>query len=213
MRLGKGRMAKWFPVSLALTGSLALLIGIFVAVLSIPEVVAGGHLGGNVLMPGALYVGTNTCFTCHGDQPLDWSLTLYAQTVVDPLQKPMVMTNLGADDEIRVVDVGDMVEAYTTEDQLTTDHNLFGQYYVIQTEDGHTVFPKQQYEDEAEPGNSLTNCGTCHTAGGATKAVEIATIRLAVPLDIVAKQPIMAGVTWSGSVMIANQRATSVFGM
>lgn len=163
MNVGKGRIATWFPITLALTGSFALLVGIFVAVLSIPRVVGTGHPASNMPLQGALYVGTNTCFTCHGDRPLDWSLTLYAQTVVDPSEKPQVIVNLKSGDQIQQMDAGEIVEAYTSADEATLRQTPTHQYYVIKTEDGHVVHPSQQNADGLQSGDGFSKCSTCHT--------------------------------------------------
>ncbi len=172
MHVRKGHVAKWFPITLAVTGSFALLIGIFVAVLSIPRVVAAGHPGSNMPLQGALYVGTNTCFTCHDDQPLDWSLPLYAQTVVDPSEKPQAVVNLKSGEQVQQMDAGEIVEAYTSSDEATLKQNPSHQYYVIQTEDGHVVHPSQLDADVTQTGDRFSKCSTCHTTNLGVKPLE-----------------------------------------
>ncbi len=161
----KGRIATWFPITLAVTGSFALLVGIFVAVLSIPEVVAAGHP--TVKVPsqqGAMYIGTNTCFTCHGERPWDWSLTLYTQTIVDAPEKPMAVANLKPGVQVQQINTDEMVEAYTTADNVGARQDPTRQYYVIKTEDGHILLPSQKNAEEANTDDALGQCMTCHTS-------------------------------------------------
>ena len=165
MTLRQGRVAYWFPITLVVAGSFVLLIGIFVAVLSIPEVVAKGHPVVNMPLQGALYVGINTCFTCHGDRPLDWSTTLYTQKVVNPAEKPVAVANLIPGEHIQQIDANEMVEAYTTTDEIQQRENSFHQFYVIKTEDGRVLLPDQLTTDGVEAQESLAKCGTCHTTG------------------------------------------------
>ncbi len=180
MTLRIGHAVSWFPTTLAVMGSLALLVGIFVAVLSIPEVVAAGHPGSNMPSQGALYVGTNTCFTCHGDRPLDWSLTLYTQIVVAPSEQPQAVTNLKQGDHVQQIDANDMVDAYTTTNEGQSTGNSFHQYYVIKTEDGHILTPIQQNIGDLETKNSdsLSKCTTCHNEDSESKLLGFETVGL-----------------------------------
>jgi hypothetical protein len=157
-----GRVAYWFPITLVVVGSFALLIGVFVAVLSIPEVVAKGHPAINFPRQGALHVGTNTCFTCHGDRPLDWTTTLYTQKVVNPAEKPVAVANLIPGEHVQQIDANDIVEAYTTTDEIQRRENTFHQFYVIKTEDGRVLLPDQLNTDGVEAQESLAKCSTCH---------------------------------------------------
>ncbi len=194
MHVRKGRIAKWFPITLAVIGSVALLIGIFVAVLSIPRVVAAGHPGSNMPLQGAMYVGTNTCFTCHGDHPLDWSLPLYTQTVVDPSEKPEAVVNLKSDEQVQQMDAGEIVEAYTSGDEATPRQNPSHQYYVIQTEDGHVVHPSQLNADAGQMGDRFSKCSTCHTAElgvKPSKNQDVGLIAFAKPESVMAAEPIL----------------------
>ncbi len=194
MHLGKGRFAKWFPITLAVTGSFALLIGIFVAVLSIPRVVAAGHPGSNMPLQGALYVGTNTCFTCHGDHPLDWSLPLYAQTVLDPFEKPQAVVNLKSGEQVQQMDADEIVEAYTSSDETTLRQNPSHQYYVIQTEDGHVVHPSQQNMDAMQTDDRFSKCSTCHTTNLGVKPSEDEDVGLTVfanPVSVTAAEAVL----------------------
>jgi len=180
MHVRKGRVAKWFPIALAVTGSIALLIGIFVAVLSIPRVVAAGHPGSNMPLQGAMYVGTNTCFTCHGDHPLDWSLSLYAQSIVDPSEKPQAVVDLKSDEHVQQMDAGEIVEAYTSSDEAALRQNPSHQFYVIKTEDGHVVHPSQLNADAAQAGDRFSKCSTCHTTNLGVKSSKDEAIGLTV---------------------------------
>ena len=62
---------------LAVIGSVAVAAGLFVAVLTMTRTPAN-HRGIN-RPAGTIYVGANTCFTCHKDQDHDWSQMLNAQ--------------------------------------------------------------------------------------------------------------------------------------
>ena len=187
MILRKGRVASWFPVALVVAGSFALLVGIFVAVLSIPEVVAARHPGTNTPLQSAFYVGTNTCFTCHGDRPSDWSLTLYAQKVVSPSEKPVAVTNLEPGEHVQQIDTNEMVEAYTTTDEIQSKGNSFNQYYVIKTEDGHLLLPDQQTTDDMQAQDSLAICSTCHVTNTNVKPLGFEAISLEV---VVKREPV-----------------------
>ena len=154
-------VVRWVPLTLAVTGGIALLVGIFVAVLSIPEVVSAGHPGSKLPMQGALYIGTNTCVTCHGDEPLDWSL-LYKQTVMNPAEKPHVIANLQSAEQIQQIDAGDMVDAYTTTDEIPATDDMYHQNYVIKTEDGRLVLP-QSKTDDVRLNDESSFCNRCHT--------------------------------------------------
>jgi cytochrome c553 len=150
-------------MTLAVIGSIALLVGIFVAVLSIPRVVSAVHPSSNLPLQGALYIGTNTCFTCHGDKPLDWSATLYAQMVAVPSEKPQAIANLKAGEQVQQIDAGEIVDAYTTQDEDRAKTNSFQQNYVIQTEDGYVVHPSLRTTRETSLEDSFTKCSICHT--------------------------------------------------
>ena len=184
MQVRKGRIARWFPITLGVVGSFALLIGIFVAVLSIPRVVAAGHPGSNLPTQGALYVGTNTCFTCHRNRPLDWSLTLYTQIVVNAPEKPKAVVNLKSAKHVQQIDANAMVEAYTSTDETTLWQNPSHQFYVIKTEDGHVLLPTQQAIDGTQMGSNFSKCSTCHTANLKVKPLGSVTKSLALLMNL-----------------------------
>jgi hypothetical protein len=183
-RLQGGRVKKCLPIALAVFGTFALIAGVLLAIssMTIPPTEPGSpHLP----LHGAVYVGANTCYTCHSDKSHDWSLTSYAQTIVNPLAKPeIVAPNLKSTDrEIQQIVVGDLADAYTTE----ATHRLAGRpylHYIIRTDDGHTVLPLRwnALDSESETtkaGASSIKCGGCHTISFILKHAGVGAIALA----------------------------------
>lgn len=80
-----GRRSKWLLLLLTFVGSSAVAAGLFVAVLTMTRTPAD-HEG--IELPGTMYVGANTCFTCHKDQEHNWSEMLSAELITSPLANP-----------------------------------------------------------------------------------------------------------------------------
>lgn len=89
MPLKYAHQSKTIPALLAVAGSVALALGIFFGVMSMTRASAGYH-GGSLPLGGKAYVGGDTCFTCHADQPRNWSLLLETQPVTAPMTLPQV---------------------------------------------------------------------------------------------------------------------------
>jgi hypothetical protein len=166
MTLRRGRILKWFPITLALTGGLVFFAGIFIAAFSMTTPAAQQRI--NLPRHGAVYVGENTCYTCHEDEANDWSATLYAQTIVNPAVKPkVVLADRGAGHENLQVRMDDLADAYTTASAFAPAGNPYVQHYVIQTEEGHIVRPRPWNATglESEAGHSEESpffCSACH---------------------------------------------------
>ncbi len=75
---------------LSIIGSVALASGLFVAVLTITRAPAN-HEGIHSPVNGAIYVGDETCYSCHAGETPDWSLKLDAQqAVASPVANPQI---------------------------------------------------------------------------------------------------------------------------
>lgn len=134
MLAGSGRRVKLIPALLALVGSVALAAGLFVAVITMTRTPAD-HQGINMPLGGAVYVGDDTCFTCHKDQNPDWSLTLDAQPAAAPMANPQVIAV-----DINVREAVPHLELNATA-ALPAD-SKDKQQYIIETEDDHVSLPR-----------------------------------------------------------------------
>lgn len=133
MSLIHRRMGKLIPTLLAVIGSAALAVGVFVAVNSVTRTPAD-HRGINMPFGGAVYVGEDTCFTCHRDENPDWSLTLDLQQAVAPMANPQVVTaGVNASEIVPHLDIGGLAALPTEGDAQ--------QQYIIETEDDQSSLP------------------------------------------------------------------------
>lgn len=189
MKLRHGRIAKWFPITLATTGSLALIAGVFVAFFSV--IVSTDDQGSpNVPVHGAVYVGANTCYTCHSEESQDWSLSLHTQLIVNTVVKPAIITKQSSIAAVRQIDLGDMTDPYTP--GSTTNPN--SQRYIIITETGHTLLNGQwnttdPKSEAVNPDESSIKCSGCHTTDSVQGRLTFEENALPVAADAGMKSP------------------------
>jgi cytochrome c553 len=164
------RTGKWLRMILVVIGSLALVTGSFVAIMTVTRTTASVH-GTDTPFQGAVYVGANTCFTCHGDQGPDWSPKPSAQAVLIPPANPraIVVNIVKSNGQVAIQGAA---SAYTTEDVYDSSGD---QRYVITTEEGYAFLPSQwQWAKPAwETDNPLfwySSCGRCHRTGVSLQA-------------------------------------------
>ena len=120
----------------------AVIASAIVAVLSSTVPLAANYRGSIGLKQVPVYVGSNTCFTCHDEQPHEWSPLVAAQTARPALVHPRPLApEAGRGETARLVEVGSMVDAYTVGSSAseTTVRNQPQPHYLIKTEDGLTL--------------------------------------------------------------------------
>lgn len=132
---------------LAIAGSAALATGLFVAVLTMTRTPAN-HSRINLPFGGGVYVGGDTCFTCHGDEDLDWSLTLEPQPAAAPIANPHVVA---ADVSAHVV-IPHMEFANTN---VLPENSGSRQQYIIETEDDQGALPEGMNRTALKPSLSV----------------------------------------------------------
>lgn len=133
MSLIHRRRGKFIPALLAIIGSAALAVGVFVAVNTVTRTPAD-HRGINLPFGGAVYVGEDTCFTCHRDENPNWSLTLDLQPAAAPMANPQVVAEgVNAREVVPHLEVGGVAA-------LPTEGNA-AQQYIIETEDDQSSLP------------------------------------------------------------------------
>jgi cytochrome c553 len=150
--------ALWLPMLLGVTGGVALLAGIFVAVTTPMKELRSPSLP----LHGAIYVGANTCYTCHNDESGGGSLARSPQVFDNPLP---VVARPQTGDEVQQINMDDM--AYTTEEFPAQVGSSNPQRYVLRTEGGHTLLPSQWDSSElgiSKPDEAAIRCGDCHAA-------------------------------------------------
>jgi hypothetical protein len=83
---------------------------------------------------GGVYVGGDTCFTCHQDQDPDWSLTLDLQPAAAPMANPQIVA---ADMSAREV----MPHLELADTAVLPGDGKSKQQYIIETEDDQVFLP------------------------------------------------------------------------
>ena len=143
MQAGNARRGRLITALLAIAGSVALAAGLFVAVLTMTRTPTN-HSGINLPFGGGVYVGGDTCFTCHQDDDLDWSLTLDLQLAAAPLANPQVVA---ADGDVHAV----MPHLGFADMAVLPDNSEDKQQYIIKTEDDQTFLPRQMDTSALKP--------------------------------------------------------------
>ncbi|MEZ4670580.1 MAG: hypothetical protein R3E39_21950 [Anaerolineae bacterium] len=159
----RGHKIRWIPPLLIATGSLALVTGVIIAIFSI-QVMGNNRQELDIAPHNAVYIGANTCYTCHSNGTPDWSPVLNPQTLVMPLA---VVTNYEPRQDERQIIINDLADAYTIDDSLIPATDPFPQRYVIQTEEGDKVFSGQWTtnelgSEETTLGSPSVRCDSCH---------------------------------------------------
>ncbi len=139
---------------LSIIGSVALVAGLFVAVLTITRAPAN-HAGIYPPVNGAIYVGDKTCYNCHTGQTPEWSLKLDAQqAIASPVANPQIaLTDVNVHAELQHPGSADATESVTV---LDDDVDRSARRYVITTEID-PVLPPGHETDMTIP------CTDCHT--------------------------------------------------
>jgi hypothetical protein len=161
-----GRTAQWIPLVLVFIGSLAFASGLFVAVLTMTRTYDDDR-GISQPRHGVIYVGADTCFTCHKDQTHDWSLLVDSQPVASPVTNPQAaLVDVAANESIPHLDLGSTVPILEAAAQPSDPH------YVITTENDQILHADQWSGDslKSKPLGWTAQCADCHTkptrAGG-----------------------------------------------
>lgn len=132
---------------LAIAGSVALAVGLFVAVLTMTRTPAN-HSGINMPFGGGVYVGGGTCFTCHQDENPDWSLTLDLQSAAVPLVNPQVVAaDMSAGEVMPHLEFADAV--------VLPDNSENKQQYIIKTEDDQESLSEQTGKTALKPSQTV----------------------------------------------------------
>lgn len=153
MQVRKGRLGKWIPALLTVVGSLALASGVFVAVITMTRTPAN-HRGIGLSPHNAVYVGADTCFTCHEAGNPDWSQMLPSEPIIDP--------------QAGLVDVSARTQIPRAGGAAAQHVDIIGamsdgvsQNYVIATESDQIRLPGQRHP-AVEPPAGTANCTDCH---------------------------------------------------
>ncbi len=157
-------LARSIQILLTVIGSVALASGLFVAVLTITRTPAN-HEGIDPPLSGAIYVGDDTCYSCHAGQDPDWSLKLDAQqAVASPVANPQIaLTDVDVHAELQRRPLAS--EATESVGVLGDDPDRNTQRYVITTETD-PVLPPGHETDATIP------CTECHTVEAAESMPE-----------------------------------------
>ncbi len=175
LRLRTVQLARLVPMTLAVIGSLALTFGVFVAVLTMTRTPAN-HPGINLPLQGAIYVGDDTCYTCHADRDEDWSQMLFSQPVASPVANPQAsVIDVNVHEGVPQVGIDSGESAEVKDDDAQFADSPDRQHYVIATENvsAHspgTVAPKLEQRDAPDGANK---CAACHTIKPTVAAVRL----------------------------------------
>ncbi|MBI1259425.1 MAG: hypothetical protein GC204_18310 [Chloroflexi bacterium] len=137
MRLSKHKI-KWLPLLLTFIGSAAVASGLFVAVFTMTRAPAA-HEG--IRVPNMIYVGANTCYTCHKDQDHNWSQMINAQEIARPLENPQSRT---LEVNLKTETVPLLMGASGVSDDVPRADWRESQHYVIATEEGSLIVPSSE---------------------------------------------------------------------
>lgn len=135
MNLRNSHRVQWLPITLAVVGSITLAVGIWVALVTIAKSPSSLHAAG-LSFQRAIYVGSNTCFTCHSQQQQEWSLMRYDNPIGDPIARSIVW-----DTAMRRIAVNGSANAYTKDGENQASSQVYSQRYIIKTEYGHVLLP------------------------------------------------------------------------
>jgi hypothetical protein len=156
---------------LAIAGALTLAIG---AVLIATDTAASPSAiepGDDQTGQNAVYVGSNTCFTCHPNEILHWDAAIHTAVIQDPVVNPAAaLADFNSGAAIRQLEINGETRAYTAQDIAFIMNGEDRQRYVMRTEDGFALLPGQWNSAErrwinAEPSDWLGECAGCHTTG------------------------------------------------
>ncbi len=162
MQSQTNRAKQWIPLMLVFIGSLALASGLFVAVLTMTRT-TNDDRGIQEPRHGVIYVGANTCFTCHKDQDHNWALLDNAQPVAHPQIAPVDVT---VSQTIPQLTPGSTVPVLEAADQSTNP------LYIITTENDQ-IRRADQWNVEhlkTKPHDWTAQCADCHTKPTGTTA-------------------------------------------
>ncbi|MEO8392753.1 MAG: hypothetical protein ABI700_07155 [Chloroflexota bacterium] len=164
------RLAKLVPALLTVIGSIALASGLFVAVITMTRTPAN-HRGIGLSNYGAIYVGADTCYTCHKDQPHDWLLELNAQPATSPVANPQAAVV-----DVRIHDALPQPEmkSATSANVLADQVGQISQHYIIATESDPALLPGQWTPQKNPP----VGCNDCHTLSPAAEIAQIKAVEL-----------------------------------
>lgn len=160
---------KRVQILLAIAGALTLAFG---AVLLATDAVASPFAldRADSAHGDAVYVGSNTCFTCHPNEvDLHWDADVHTAVIQDPVVNPVAADfSTGAD--VRQLEISGETRAYTAQDIAFIMSGTDRQRYVMRTEDGFTLLPGQwdtvsRRWTSAAPGDWLGECAGCHSTG------------------------------------------------
>ncbi len=153
---------------LSVVGSIALAAGVYVAVITMTRTPAN-HRGIGLPLHGAVYVGADTCFTCHENGNPDWSLMLDTEPVTSPVANP----------QGGLVDVSAHAQPPLVGGAATTSVAIIGaasaavnQHYVVATENDHLRLPSPTHPPLPSSEASAL-CADCHADETAAGAVQL----------------------------------------
>lgn len=146
------RAEQWIPLVLVFIGSLALVSGLLVAVLTMTRTTEDDR-GIQEPRHGVIYIGANTCFTCHKDQDHNWALLDNAQTIAHTVTPPV---DVALNQSIPQLAPVPILEAATQPS---------AQNYIIATENDQVRRAEQWNVDhlKSKPRGWTTECADCHT--------------------------------------------------
>lgn len=164
MTLQRRRRINWIISLLVAVGCLALVSGIAMAVSSVTFTI-NSPLSLNVSRHKAVYVGANTCYTCHKDNTRETSLSPHTQTNVKPVAVEAEFEALVA---VPQQQFDTIAKAYTTQAEASPSASLNTQDYVVRTESGWTLLhgrgtAENPVGEALSPEGAPVACSICHS--------------------------------------------------
>lgn len=159
---------KWIPLLLTAVGSTALAAGLFVAVLTVTRAPAN-HRGIGLPMHGAIYVGAETCFTCHEDGSPDWTLKQDSEAVTAPVAAtPGGLVEVSAHAQPPQVS-GVTITSVTI---LGAANTAVDQHYIVATESDPLRLPSPTHPP-LPASESSAQCADCHASEPTAEAIHL----------------------------------------
>ncbi len=168
---------KRLQMLLAILGIMALIAGVLIIVSTV-TVAAPADSIATVTPENIVYVGTNTCLTCHSDSHNDGWHALHSQVIQNSVVTPQaVLADFSAAQAVRQINTGSETHAYTARDVTYTVSSDSGSHYIMKTDDGNAVLPSYWVVTTGDVGEAdstdwVQNCSGCHDSAG--KHIEMA---------------------------------------
>jgi cytochrome c553 len=154
---------KRLQILLTIVGAVAILAGALIVVSSM-TLGTPAYQTDDPSHESIVYIGTNTCFTCHSDTHRDGWHALHPQVIQNPVANPQViLADFSATQAVRQIDAGSETRAFTADD---VTYGGPSQRYIMKTEDGYAVLPGSWIlvagDVEVSSTDWTEDCAGCH---------------------------------------------------